>query len=128
MERTIHIHVESGAAAPLAPAHRRARHEFPFGLVALGIIGVLAFMQRLPAPAEGAAKAASAALPAEPAPSRQKLVLDFNQGQLLETGNPTDIAIDGPGFLKVKIDTDIGDGFAYTRVGKLFINSSYELA
>jgi flagellar basal-body rod protein FlgG len=48
---------------------------------------------------------------------------DFGQGTLINTGRDLDIAIDGLGFLKVRVQDDLGGGFAYTRAGNLAINS-----
>lgn len=39
---------------------------------------------------------------------------DFSQGTLTWTGNPLDMAIDGPGFFRVRLN---GDRWAYTRDG-----------
>ena len=41
------------------------------------------------------------------------------QGSLLSTGNPLDVAIEGPGFFKIKLDPTINDGCGYTRMGGL---------
>ena len=49
---------------------------------------------------------------------------DFSQGGLRASGNPLDVALDGPGFLVV----DLGQGKqAYTRGGALSINTKNQL-
>jgi len=48
---------------------------------------------------------------------------DFSQGALRETGNPLDVAIQGPGFFVV----GGRDGFAYTRRGDFALNADGEL-
>jgi flagellar basal-body rod protein FlgG len=53
--------------------------------------------------------------------------LDLTEGSLQSTDNATDVAIQGPGFFRVKILSTIGDGTAYTRNGQFFINSQNEL-
>ena len=53
--------------------------------------------------------------------------LDFTEGSLDQTGNSTDVAIQGNGFFKVKILSTIGDGTAYTRNGAFFVNSQGQL-
>jgi flagellar basal-body rod protein FlgG len=54
--------------------------------------------------------------------------LDFNQGNLTTTGRETDIAIEGPGFLRVAVEpTRANGGFAYTRAGNLALNRDGEL-
>ncbi len=48
----------------------------------------------------------------------------FSQGNISETGNPLDVAIDGKGFIQV----ELSDGsYAYTRDGALKINSDGQL-
>lgn len=44
--------------------------------------------------------------------------IDFSQGELVESGNPLDVAIDGQGFFAVQTT----DGVAYTRQGNLRLN------
>ncbi|MFH1851439.1 MAG: flagellar basal-body rod protein FlgG [Candidatus Neomarinimicrobiota bacterium] len=48
----------------------------------------------------------------------------FSQGNITETGNPLDIAINGMGFLQV---SQPDGGYAYTRDGALRINSNGNL-
>jgi flagellar basal-body rod protein FlgF len=48
---------------------------------------------------------------------------DFGQGPIQQTGNPLDVAIDGPGFLAVQTPR----GERYTRNGSLQINAAGEL-
>ncbi len=51
----------------------------------------------------------------------------FVQGPTISTDRPMDIAIDGLGFFRVKVEDRIGDGFAYTRSGNFTLNSDGEL-
>jgi flagellar basal-body rod protein FlgG len=53
--------------------------------------------------------------------------LDLEQGSLDTTNRPLDIGIQGPGFLRVKTLPTVGDGFAFTRNGNLFVNVKGEL-
>jgi flagellar basal-body rod protein FlgG len=53
--------------------------------------------------------------------------LDLSQGAPQNTNNPLDIAIQGDGFLRVKVLSSLGDGTAFTRNGGLFINSTGNL-
>jgi flagellar basal-body rod protein FlgG len=53
--------------------------------------------------------------------------LDFGQGTLIPTGNPTDVAIEGIGFLRVRVEESLGSGTAFTRAGNLTINSEGQL-
>jgi flagellar basal-body rod protein FlgG len=53
--------------------------------------------------------------------------IDTGQGSLENTGRPLDVAIQGPGFFKVKILDSVGDGFGYTRNGAFFINDKGEM-
>ncbi len=54
--------------------------------------------------------------------------VSFEQGSLISTGRPTDIAIDGNGFLQVTVEPDrAANGIAYTRAGALTLNSDGEL-
>ena len=54
--------------------------------------------------------------------------LDFQQGPLVTTGNPLDIAIDGDGFFRVQVDESISaDGVAYTRAGNFTVDADGEL-
>ena len=48
--------------------------------------------------------------------------LDQSQGPLESTNRRLDLGINGSGFFRVKIDPNVGDGFAYTRSGHLFLN------
>jgi len=47
-------------------------------------------------------------------------IIDLSQGQLTKTGNPTDVAINGPGFFAVKGPT----GVLYTRDGAFQTNQA----
>jgi flagellar basal body rod protein FlgG len=47
---------------------------------------------------------------------------NFEQGSAISTGRQLDLMISGQGFLKVKIQDSIGDGYAYTRNGNFFVN------
>lgn len=49
--------------------------------------------------------------------------LDDTQGTMTSTGNPLDVALEGPGFLKVQT----ANGTAYTRNGSLQVSSSGKL-
>ena len=49
--------------------------------------------------------------------------LDTEQGPIEMTNRQLDVAISGEGFFKVKTLSTIGDGFAYTRNGNLFVNT-----
>src|SRR6266705_454304 len=49
--------------------------------------------------------------------------LDLGQGPVQQTGNPLDVALDGPGFLAVHTPR----GERYTRNGALQINATGEL-
>lgn len=53
--------------------------------------------------------------------------VDFKQGPLLDTGRELDVAIQGNGFFRVRVQDQIGDGFAYTRSGSLAVNSDGEI-
>lgn len=53
--------------------------------------------------------------------------LDVEQGPAESTGRALDIAIQGPGWFRVRTLDSIGDGFAYTRNGNLFINQDGNL-
>lgn len=48
--------------------------------------------------------------------------LDLSQGTFTQTGNALDVAIEGDGFFQVKTLSTQGDGLAYTRTGKFFVN------
>jgi len=48
--------------------------------------------------------------------------LDMTQGSATVTGRPLDVYIDGDGFFQVKALPGQGDGTAYTRTGKFFVN------
>jgi flagellar basal body rod protein FlgG len=52
---------------------------------------------------------------------------NFEQGSALSTGRQLDLMISGQGFLKVKIQDSIADGFAYTRNGNFFVNRDGEI-
>lgn len=51
---------------------------------------------------------------------------DFQQGSLLMTGKPLDLAIVGDGFFTVQ-DTLAPGGFLYTRNGQLTMNNNFQL-
>jgi flagellar basal-body rod protein FlgG len=53
--------------------------------------------------------------------------IDVSEGPLENTGGPLDVAIQGPGFFKIKIIDTIGDGIGYTRNGAFFVNDKGEL-
>src|SRR5205814_2482766 len=53
--------------------------------------------------------------------------IDVSEGPLENTGGPLDVAIQGPGFFKIKIIDTIGDGIGYTRNGNFFVNNKGEL-
>lgn len=54
--------------------------------------------------------------------------VNFAQGSLLTTGRPYDVAIEGPGFIRVLIEPDRSPtGQGYTRAGNLAINRDGEL-
>jgi flagellar basal-body rod protein FlgG len=49
--------------------------------------------------------------------------LNFQPGPALTTGQELDILIDGDGLFQVRVEPDLGDGFAYTRAGNFTINA-----
>src|SRR5258707_11832204 len=51
---------------------------------------------------------------------------DFTQGTLLNTNRDLDVAIEGIGFFKVKVEDATGNGFAYTRAGNFTKNADGE--
>jgi flagellar basal-body rod protein FlgG len=53
--------------------------------------------------------------------------IDLEQGSMENTNRPLDVAIEGPGFFRVKIMDSIGDGTGYTRNGNFFLNQEGEL-
>jgi flagellar basal-body rod protein FlgG len=53
--------------------------------------------------------------------------LNLNEGSLENTGVDTDVAIQGPGFFRVKVLSTLGDGTAYTRNGAFNVNSQGQL-
>ena len=53
--------------------------------------------------------------------------LNLNEGSLQNTGNSTDVAIQGPGFFRVKVLSTLGDGTAYTRNGQFNVNNVGQL-
>jgi flagellar basal-body rod protein FlgG len=53
--------------------------------------------------------------------------LNLNQGSLENTGVPTDVGIQGPGFFRVKVLQTLGDGTAYTRNGQFNVNAQGQL-
>lgn len=48
--------------------------------------------------------------------------LNFSQGAAVQTGRNLDIFIQGDGLFQVKVLPTQGDGVAYTRTGKFFVN------
>jgi flagellar basal-body rod protein FlgF len=52
-----------------------------------------------------------------------RTVISLEQGELQKTGNPLDVAIDGPGFFKVKTPY----GVRYTRAGRFELNQDQVL-
>ncbi|MDB5325746.1 MAG: flgG [Phycisphaerales bacterium] len=48
--------------------------------------------------------------------------LNMEQGGMESTNRNLDVAINGPGFLRVKVSPNLGDGYAYTRNGNLLAN------
>jgi flagellar basal-body rod protein FlgG len=61
---------------------------------------------------------------AGPGVPNQLLRAQFVQGSLESTGVNTDVAIQGPGFFRVKVG---GDGTAYTRNGEFLVNNKGQL-
>lgn len=53
--------------------------------------------------------------------------LDMEQGPLETTGGPLDVAIQGNGFFRVRIQDGVGDGFGYTRNGAFFTNADGDI-
>jgi flagellar basal-body rod protein FlgG len=53
--------------------------------------------------------------------------LDMTQGSAMITGNAMDVLINGDGFFQVKVAAGQGDGLAYTRTGKFFVNDKGEM-
>jgi len=52
----------------------------------------------------------------------------FSQGSPLTTDRPYDLMIDGLGFFKVQVESDLGpNSFAYTRAGNFTLNSVGEI-
>ncbi|HTN14566.1 MAG TPA: flagellar hook basal-body protein [Sphingomonadaceae bacterium] len=70
------------------------------------------------AEALGTAEGADSRLPA------QKSFVDFTQGRLAETGSAFDLAVHGPGLLRLRD----GDGFVYTRGGSFALGADGVLA
>lgn len=52
---------------------------------------------------------------------------DFTQGTLLNTNRDLDVAIEGIGFFKVKVEDNTGNGVAYTRAGNFTKNADGDL-
>ena len=57
--------------------------------------------------------------------SNTQLLLD--QGSLDTTGRSLDVAIQGNGFFRVKVDPSLGDGYAYSRNGDFFKNDQGDI-
>lgn len=53
----------------------------------------------------------------------ERIETNFEQGQLIRTGNPLDFAIRGSGFFKIETD----EGIRYTRDGSFKLNENKEL-
>jgi flagellar basal-body rod protein FlgG len=53
--------------------------------------------------------------------------LDMTQGSTQITNNDKDLMINGDGFFQVKVEAGRGDGLAYTRTGKFFVNDKGEM-
>jgi flagellar basal-body rod protein FlgG len=53
--------------------------------------------------------------------------LDMTRGSAVVTGNELDLFIDGDGFFQVRVPDGQGDGLAYTRTGKFFVNDKGEM-
>jgi flagellar basal-body rod protein FlgG len=53
--------------------------------------------------------------------------LDMAQGSAIQTGRQLDVYIEGDGFFQLRVAQGQGDGLAYTRTGKFFVNSEGEL-
>ena len=53
--------------------------------------------------------------------------LDLEQGPLENTNRKLDVAVSGNGFFRVKVDSNLGDGYAYTRNGNFFVNQEGKL-
>lgn len=52
---------------------------------------------------------------------------DFSQGAPLATGRDMDLMIQGQGFFRVQVETELGGGVAYTRSGNFAVNSDGEI-
>jgi flagellar basal-body rod protein FlgG len=53
--------------------------------------------------------------------------LNFKQGSPIDTGRDLDLAIDGLGFFRVRVQDQLGEGFGYTRAGNFTVNSDGDL-
>lgn len=53
--------------------------------------------------------------------------VSFEQGSLINTNRPYDLAIEGDGFFKVVVEDALGNGTAYTRAGGFSLNADGEL-
>lgn len=53
--------------------------------------------------------------------------VDFAQGPLINTNRDLDLAVEGIGFFKVKVEDQLGGGLAYTRAGQFAVNADHEL-
>ena len=53
--------------------------------------------------------------------------LDISQGSAVSTGRSLDVAIQGNGLFGVKTLPNQGDGLAYTRTGKFFVNPNGDI-
>ncbi len=53
--------------------------------------------------------------------------LNLTQGSALSTGGQFDVMIQGDGFFQVKVLASQGNGLAYTRTGKFFVNADGQL-
>lgn len=53
--------------------------------------------------------------------------VDFEQGAPIATDRPLDVMIDGEGFFQVVVESDVGEGLAYTRAGNFAVNVDGEI-
>jgi len=53
---------------------------------------------------------------------------DFGQGRLEQTGKPTDVAIEGPGFFQIQLPEGVArGGYGYSRDGSFIIDADGQL-
>ncbi len=53
--------------------------------------------------------------------------VQFSQGSPISTDNPLDLMIEGEGFFQVSVNTELGNGTAYTRAGNFTLNADGEI-